>query len=818
MKVLKFGGSSVGTAERIENVIQILKTTSKKDKFAVVFSAFQGVTDLLLQASAQAAAQDNDYLKTLASIKSRHLDCLKKLLNKNKNLQKKTQTIINEHLADLEGLLKGIYLIKECPAKTADTLVSFGERMSNIIIASALNLDALPAEYLDARSLIKTDDNYQNAEVNFTASYKNIAAFFKNFKKVAVVTGFIGSTDDGCTTTLGRGGSDYTAAIFGAALNCKSIEIWTDVDGVLSADPRKVQDAFVLEDMSYEEAMEMSHFGAKVLHPKTMAPAVTKKIPIIIKNSFNPQAPGTKIWQKSSPTESGVKGVTSLKSISLLNLHGVGLMGMPGIANRLFKSIAGKNINVILISQASSEHSICLAVVKEESNLAIKAIEEEFKLEIQAQLVQKISRKDNLCTLAVVGDNMQGNFGIAAKLFHALGRNGTNIIAIAQGSSERNISFVIEEKDEEIALNAIHDAFFLKETKLHVFLVGIGVVGGQLLEQIKNNQKELKNKFGINLALNGVMNSKKMLIAKEGLNLSNLLVDLDKKGGGSNFQNFLQEVQALRLHNAVLVDCTSNAEIAQMYQEVFAHNLHIVTPNKKANSDSYQNYQKLHQAKRKYRKEFLYETNVGAALPVINTLQDLVKSGDKIIKIEGILSGTLSFIFNNYDGKQSFSEIVKSAKEKGYTEPDPREDLSGQDFARKMLILAREIGLPLEMKNIKVENLSPLECQKANSVEEFFWLLPKYDQEFLKKLEQAKKKNCLLRYLGKIENNQIEISLQEVPSTHPFAALLESDNIVAFTTERYHKTPLVVRGPGAGPSVTAGGVFADILRIAHNLE
>lgn len=809
MKILKFGGSSIATVERIKAVIKILKTEKSKGQFHVVFSAFGGVTDKLLETVEKASKRNKSYLKIFDEIQAKHLSYAKELRVKEKK-------DIKALLKELEEILKGVYLIRECSDKTSDAVTAFGELLSNTIISKALKENGVKSRFVDARLLVKTDNNYTNANIKVQKTYKNIENFFKTVRGVGVITGFLGSNDEDSTTTIGRSGSDYTASLFAAALKVDQIEIWTDVDGVMSADPRKVKESFVLDNISYEEAMELSHFGAKVLHPKTMAPAIGKNIPIVIKNTFNPTAPGTLISAKSKDSWSGVKGITSIKDIALLNLHGAGLMGIPGVANRLFKSISEINVNVILISQASSEHSICFAVKRVDADKSVKAIEKEFELEIKAKFIKKISKTNNLSVLAIVGDKMQGAKGTAGNLFYSLAKNGVNIVAIAQGSSERNISFVISEEDETIALNAIHDEFFLEQKQIHLFLVGTGLVGGTLLNQIAAQEKALRKDFGIDLQVHGIMNSRKMITSKKALKMADWDKLIYASKEKSNLKKFINQICKFKMHNSVFVDCTANEEISAHYAEILENNISIVTPNKKANSSSYKYYKKLQEAKKVNNKEFLYETNVGAGLPVISSLQDLIKSGDKVIKIEGILSGTLSYIFNSFDGNKSFSQIVKEAKEKGYTEPDPRDDLSGQDFARKLLILAREISIPLEMKDIEVENLTPKDCRKTKNIDEFLKKLAKHDKDFEQRRKKAEKTNCVLRYIGSLENGKASVKLEAVSLEHSFAALKGSDNIVSFTTQRYRHTPLIIRGPGAGPQVTAGGVFADILRLANS--
>ncbi len=817
MKILKFGGSSVGDAERIKNVIAILKhSIDENKKIAVIFSAFQKITDNLLKMSQLAASGNSEYLDLYKKLEEKHISIAQEIL------AVKTQSSVLANLKltlnELEDVLHGVFLVKELSARTQDFILSFGERLSSFIIAHALIDRGFDSEYLDARNLIKTDETFGGAKVDFETTYSNIKNYFKTHKKLQVVTGFISSTINNETTTLGRGGSDYTASIFGAALNATEIEIWTDVDRVLTADPKKVKKAFPLKGMTYEEAMELSHFGAKVIHPPTMHPALEKKIPIRIKNTFNPEFEGTVINGKSNSSNFSIKGISSIDDITLIRIQGGGMVGVAGIAQRIFAALAGKQINIILITQASSEHSLCLAVLPKYSALAKKAIQQELHYEIKERLILDPIVESNLSIIAVVGENMRKTPGISGKVFQALGKNGVNIAAIAQGSSELNISAVISRDDEAKALNALHDAFFLSIAKtVNLFIVGTGLVGGTLLQQITNQADFLAREYMLNVKIIGLANSRRMLIDPNSIDTSAWSGKLNLEGSKTNLNVFIDEMRKLNLPNSIFVDCTASDQVSLRYKEILDSSISVVTPNKRANAGSYEYYLQLKQSSLKHNVKFLYETNVGAGLPIISTLKDLVSSGDKVLKIEGVMSGTLSFIFNSFNKGKTFSQIVCEAKEKGYTEPDPREDLNGMDVARKLLILARETGLSLELKDIKVESLVPEPARRTKSVEDFFEKLKEHDKEFEEKRKCAESKGNVLRYVAVLENGNAEISLREVNEKHPFYSLSGSDNIFALTTKHYQDRPIVVKGPGAGGYVTAAGVFADIIRISNYL-
>lgn len=812
MKILKFGGSSVATPQRVKSVIEIVKPYLK-EKVAIVFSAFGGVTDTLIQVSALALEGNQEYKQKLELIEKRHLDAVRELIGvqKQSGILAQVKIKINE----LEDVLHGVYLVKERTPRTLDYIMSFGERLSAYIIAEAMKDQGMKVAYLDARQVIRTDNYFGYAKVDFDVTNKQIADHFSKNDAVQIITGFIATSDSGETTTLGRSGSDYTAAIFAGALNASDLEIWTDVDGMMTADPRLVKKAFTVPQMSYEEAMELSHFGAKVIFPATMQPAMVNRIPIWIKNTFNPTFKGTVINAESKNGKL-IKGISSMNGISILNVQGSGLLGVVGVSMRLFATLAREKINVILISQASSEHSICIAIETTSAKAAKTAIEKEFQYEIRNEEIDEVQVQSDLSIVAVVGDGMKHSPGTSGRMFTAFGRNGINVVAIAQGSSERNISAVVAQADVAKALNALHEAFFLSDRKLlNIFLVGTGLIGNTLLEMINDQFSKLAKENLLEVNVEAIANSKKMLFSAEGLNLETAMDEMKEKGEPMTMKAFVDRMVSLNKPNSIFVDCTSSDEVTDFYEEILEANISIVTPNKKANSGRQEKYERLKAAAFRRGAKFLFETNVGAGLPVINTLNDLLLSGDKVISIEGVLSGTLNFIFSSYSAGQKFSDVVKEAKAKGYTEPDPRDDLSGKDVARKILILSREAGLKLELDDVVVQNLVPADCQTVKSVDEFFKALEKHDSEFEKLLKDASSKGEKLRYKAVLKDGKVNVGLGSVDDKHPFYSLSGSDNIILLTTERYHERPMVIRGPGAGATVTAAGVFADIIRIGH---
>jgi len=814
MKILKFGGSSVGTPEALNQVVEIIVSRQEAGRLVVVVSAFRGVTDQLIETAKLAAEGDESYQEILSNIEERHYSAINKLFpaKDRSGIITSFKLLLNE----LEDVLQGVYLIRELTLKTLDFIVGFGERFSAQILASLLENRGIPALYTDTRPLVKTDSNFGAARVLTAPTFQNLKNHLESHdQNVIVATGFIASTERGESTTLGRGGSDYTASLFGAALQADVIEIWTDVDGLMTADPRKVKHAFSVEYASYEEAMELSHFGAKVIYPPTIQPALKSGIPIRIKNTFKPKHPGTEINKELKESNGTIRGMSSIENISLITLKGSGMIGVSGISARVFGSLARVNVNVILITQSSSEHTITLAVLPEQAKLARRAITEEFHDELSADIIDEVRVEEDLSVIAVVGDNMRQIPGIAGRVFQALGRNGINIVAIAQGSSERNISFVVDRKNEKKAMNTLHDAFFLSGVKtMNLFLVGAGLIGSKLLEIISEQADELLNEYQIDVNLRGLANSRKMLMREEGIQLSVWDEDLEKHGVSTDLTQFVEGMKEMNLPNSIFIDCTASSDIQSVYHEILSASISVVTPNKKANSSNQEFFTSLQKTARKHNAAYRFETNVGAGLPIIGTINEMVTTGDKIYKIEGVLSGTLSYLFNSYDGSEPFSKLVKKAQENGYTEPDPREDLNGHDVGRKLLILARVAGYNLEFDDISIQNLVPEPARDAESVDEFFEKLKNHNKEFETLVKDAAKAGKKLCYIARFENNKADVSLEQIGSEHPFYNLSGTDNILAIYSSHYDENPLVVQGPGAGANVTAAGIIADILRVA----
>lgn len=813
MKVLKFGGTSVGSADSIRSVLDIVKKSyDAGEKPLVVLSAMSGVTNLLTT-MAENAADGKSFDKDLQLLEERHFEVIKELIAV--KFQNPVYTKIKLMLNDLEEILQGVYALKELSAQSKDLIVSFGERFSSLMVAKIMEQYVSDSVYIDASHYVKTDSNFGNAQLNETLTNQLVQSLaITHSDKLMFVTGFIGANKNGRLTTLGRGGSDYTAAIFGSILGAEVIEIWTDVNGMLTADPRIVKKAFSLPVLSYTEAMELSYFGAKVIYPPTMIPAFLKRIPIAIRNTFEPNFKGTIIQFESDCTQYPIKGISSISDISIINLSGSGMIGKSGFSGRLFTLLARERINVVLITQSSSEHSITFAVNPTDANKALKLISQEFELELEANKLLLPEVEENLSVLAIVGENMKRTPGMSGRLFGALGRNGINVRAIAQGSSEFNISVIISKVDLAKALNAVHDAFFaeLKKT-LHVFNLGTGNIGATLFKQIADQHAFLLKNNDVEIKVVGISNSKKMYFDVEGVDLSNWASVLNEYGEIADLSGFVEQMKSLNLPNCVFVDNTASKLPSKYYEDIFKANISVVTCNKIANSGSYEQYRLLRDTARKHGVDFFYETNVGAGLPIVRVLRDLMLSGDRIVKIEAILSGTISYIFNNFIGDASFYDVVKKAQELGYTEPDPRDDLGGVDFMRKMLILARDAGNAIESTDVELGAILPDSCLKAESVEDFYAELLKAEQFFNDLKNKAAEENKVIRYIGKLEDGKVEISLQMVDEIHPFYALSGSDNIISFTTERYKERPLVVKGPGAGAEVTAGGVFADLVNV-----
>ena len=816
--VHKFGGSSVADADCFRRVAAILESLPGA-RLAVVLSACRGVTDALLRLVALAERQDEEgYRIELAQLRARHAAIAQALLAADS-----AQLYLagfDRDCGDLEGVLHSVKLTRSAARNVSDLIAGYGELWSTQLFHRFLEQRAAskrPALWIDARRVVVAEWGPLGPGIQWSESRAQLAALLPaDFTGTLVITGFIASDKRGVQTTLGRNGSDFSASIFGALLKAAEIHIWTDVDGVLSADPRRVPDATVIDSLSYNEAMELAYFGAKVIHPQTMAPAVGDGIPIWIRNTFAPEKPGTLICAHPA-SALPVKGITSIERVALINLEGTGMIGVPGTAHRLFGALREEGISVILISQGSSEHSICCAIPQEQAERAVAVLRQAFARELAGGQIQSVDIDPDLAILAVVGDGMAGTPGVAAKVFNALGASGVNVRAIAQGASERNISVVVEGRNTTRALRAVHAGLYLSPHTLSVGLIGPGSVGRAFLEQLASQSERLREQARLDLRLRGVMGSKRMLLAEPGMTPAGWREQYERSGTPADVERFLEHVRVDYLPHTVLVDCTASAAIAARYADWLAAGIHIVTPNKRANSGDLAYYRRLREARRAGGSHYLYEATVGAGLPVVHTLRDLCETGDEVTSIEGILSGTLAYLFNVYDGTASFSDIVRAARQRGYTEPDPRDDLSGTDVARKIIILGREMGLGLELADVKVESLVPAEL-RSGSIEEFMQELPRYDSMMRGRLDSARARGKVLRYIGRLTAaGEASVGLAELPQSDAFANIALTDNVVRFATRRYCENPLIVQGPGAGPEVTAGGVFADLLRLAAYL-
>lgn len=814
MKVLKFGGTSVGSSKNINTVIKILEDYSKIDSLICVVSAVGGITDKLLLAGNQAKNKQKAYSESFDIIKDIHLNIINEL---NSNDANNIIGFVGEKLNELKNLLDGIYLINELSPKTSDKLVSFGEILSSFIIAETVKNRGLFANRKNTQELIITNSNFSKAEVNYSITNKNIQDYFKTTsEKITILPGFVSKSTTGEQTTLGRGGSDFTAAIVAAALKVEQLEIWTDVSGMFTTNPKLVKQAYPIDKISYQEAMELSHFGAKVLYPPTVQPVLNLNIPIHIKNTLEPESVGTIISNDETNSINPVKGISNISNISLLTLQGSGMVGIPGFSKRLFETLSQEKINVILITQASSEHSICLGIDDQDAEKAKLAIDTTFENEIAVHKIDPIIVENGLSIIALVGDNMKNHQGISGKMFSTLGKNNINIRAIAQGASEKNISAVILEKDVKKALNTLHEQFFESKTKqLNVFITGVGNVGERLVEQIKQQRKYLKENLKINLRVAGLSNSRTMIFNEEGIDL-NSWKDQLAKGEKATLEDFFENTKALNLRNSIFVDVTANAEVANLYANYLRQSIGVVACNKIACSSDLDNYKLLKRLSLKYNAPFLFETNVGAGLPIIDTLSNLIASGDKITSIQAVLSGSLNFVFNNFNDTTKFYDVVKQAAAEGYTEPDPRIDLSGVDVARKILILARESGVEMNLDNIHNTSFLSDSGLKSDSVDDFYKTLISDESHYQKLYTSAKAKNCQLKYVAQFNNGQASVGLEEIPQGHPFYNLEGKDNIVMFYTQRYPEQPMIIKGAGAGADVTASGLFADIIRIGND--
>ena len=813
MRVLKFGGSCIRSAKDIRNLSAIISNYYQKEKLTVVVSAFQGITDQLEKCGNFAVNKSTCYQKAIDGIESLHFKVINELfpVTDQSPIKTEVKVMINE----IEDLCTGISFLEEFSFKTKDALIQYGELLSALIIYNFLKKDEVDAMYIDAREVIKSDENFGNANVNLGLSYRRISERFSGINSIVIVPGFIASTNTGQTTTLGREGSDYTAAIIATALNALSLDKWTNVDGIMTADPIMVKHALPIKSLSYNEAMELAHFGAKVIYPPTLYTVIEKGIPIYIRNAFSPQKPGTEICLEKAKNGVTVKGLSSIKNIALITVSGSGMVGVPGISMRLFGALASKKINIIFITQASSEHSITIGFNQTDLKIASKAISNEFSIEIQIGKVNELEIEKNLSIVAIVGDKMKRSIGLAGKAFNSLGKNGVNIRSIAQGSSERNISMVIKHDDLRKALNTLHESFFLSETKrVHLFLIGTGNVGSTLLDQMHEQSKYLKKKHAIELKLIGIANSKKMYFDEAGIDSGSWDKELNNNGEKTDPVEFLNKARKLNLRNSIFIDETAEERITKVYQGFLEASISVVTSNKIASSSEFEFYKLLQETARKKNAKFLYETNVGAGLPIIKTIHDLIDSGDRILKLQAVLSGSLNYIFNSFNENISFSEVVKIAHKKGYTEPDPGIDLSGTDVIRKLLILARECGSQMELDAIKCEHFLPEVCLKSKTTEEFYSNLTNQNKYFESLRKKALLKNEKLRFIAEWEPGKGFVGLSSIGPDHPFYNLDGKDNIIVIYTDRYKKQPLVIKGAGAGAEVTASGVFADIMRIS----
>ena len=809
MKVMKFGGTSVGSVDSILKVKQIVEAA--EEPVIVVVSALGGITDKLINTSQMAANGDAEYEKEYREIVNRHIEMVYTVIPAGEG---RTVLLdkVNELLSELKDIFQGIYLIKDLSSKTSATIVSYGERLSSIIAATLIK----GAVWYDSRNFIKTEKKHAKHILDSELTTSLVKETFDEIPQVALVPGFI-STDknSGEVTNLGRGGSDYTASIIAASLNAASLEIWTDVDGFMTADPRVISTAYTINELSYVEAMELCNFGAKVVYPPTIYPVCHKNIPILIKNTFNPEAPGTIIKQEVDSGSKAIKGISSINDTTLITVTGLGMVGVIGVNFRIFKVLAQNGISVFMVSQASSENSTSIGVRNQDAALACEVLNEEFAKEIEMGEISPVVAEMNLATIAIVGENMKHTPGIAGKLFGTLGRNGISVIACAQGASETNISFVVEAKSLRKSLNVIHDSFFLSEYQvLNLFICGTGTVGGSLIEQIRCQQQKLMQERGLKLKVVGIADGHRALFTRAGIDLASYREEMEEKGIPSSAAVLHDEIIGMNIFNSVFVDCTASAEVASLYKEFLMHNISVVAANKIAASSDYSIYSELKQIARRRGVKFLFETNVGAGLPIINTINDLINSGDKILKIEAVLSGTLNYIFNKISADVPFSQTIKMAQEERYSEPDPRIDLSGKDVIRKLVILAREAGYKLEQTDVEKHLFVPSDFFEG-PLEEFWKKVPSLDADFEARRRKLESENKRWRFVAKLENGKGSVSLQEVDSKHPFYGLEGSNNIILLTTERYKEYPMMIQGYGAGASVTAAGVFADIMSIAN---
>ena len=813
MKVVKFGGTSVANSVSLLNVIDIVKESN--DRKILIVSALGGITNLLDEMSTQASKGERNYKDKLQILENQHLDLIEFFIPVTR--QSEIISFLKSQINELEEVLESLFTLNELTSKSLAKILSFGEILSSTIIYSVLKHKECDIELKDSRQIIFMKTVNEREVVDHNKSEKKTKAFLnENNSKNILVPGFIAQDEDGNTTTLGRGGSDFTASLLANYSNADQLEIWTDVSGMFTAHPKLVSQAIPISNLSYHEAMELSHFGAKVIYPPTLQPLIDKNIPVIIKNTFDKKAKGTLINADGSSIQDGstVKGISHIEDVALISLEGSGMIGIPGFSKRFFECLSNKQINIIMITQASSEHSICIGVRSKDSAIAKKTIDDNFAFEISVQKVNPAKIELDMTNIAVVGDRMKDHQGISGKLFSSLGANNINIRAIAQGASERNISIVINKRNTQKALNSIHESFFERQIKeLNLFITGVGNVGGKLLDQIDGQKSYLLENLRLKINVVAISNSSKMLLSDISLDLKKWKKQLNSSNINANREAFFNHTKTLNLRNSIFIDNTANHEIAGEYGLYLANNIGVVTCNKIACASSYKNYKELKKISRRYNTPFLFETNVGAGLPVIDTLNNLIASGDEIIKIQAILSGSLNYIFNNFNSKTSFRNVVQSAQDQGYTEPDPKIDLSGVDVARKILILARESGFELELKDIINKSFLPKDVLKTSSNEEFYNAISKNESYFQKILKNATKNGRRLKYVAQLEKGKASVGLQEIESHHDFYNLEGSDNIILFYTTRYRDQPLIVKGAGAGADVTAGGIFGDIIRI-----
>ena len=810
MRVLKFGGTSVGSATGLLQAKKVIESCS--DDVIVVVSALGGITDQLISTAKAAASGDPEYERQMQSIAARHFSQVSDTVLP--DMQEQVRSRISELLGELSNIFKGVFLIKDLSQKTSDAIVSYGERLSAVIVHGTISGSVL----FDSREFIKTKPYFGKHVVDFPETDRLILKYFAQLPHISVVPGFIGTdTVTGDVTNLGRGGSDYTASVLASALNADALEIWTDVDGFMTADPRIIGNAYTIEHLTYVEAMELCNFGAKVVYPPTIFPTYHKNIPIKIKNTFNPSSPGTFISRSAREEhhERAIKGISSINDTCLITIRGLGMVGVIGVNYRIFRTLAKSGISVFLVSQAASENTTSIGVRNADADLAVQVLSEEFAQEIRMGEINRIKQERNLATVAIVGENMKHTPGIAGKLFGTLGKNGINVIACAQGASETNISFVVTIESLRKTLNVIHDSFFLSDYQvLNIFLAGTGLVGSNLVEQIRMQQERLKKDKSLQLKIIGITNSRHYIVDREGIDLSTYRERLDASENEATPEAFRDEILSMNMFNSVFVDCTASADVAGIYKSLLDHNVSVVAANKIAASSEYSRYQDLKETARRRGIKYLFETNVGAGLPIINTINDLINSGDRILKIEAVVSGTLNFIFDEMNENVSLSKAILMAREAGYAEHDPRIDLSGTDVVRKLVILSREAGYAVEQDDVEKHLFIP-EKYFEGSLEEFWKNIPELDGEFETRRKALAAAGKCWRFIATMDSGKTEVGLKEVDSDSPFYHLEGSNNVILITTERYKEYPMQIKGYGAGASVTAAGVFADIISIAN---